>query len=82
MRIESFQCGYCRGSFTADEMMTAYRAGKCSCGGAADSWERVQTFPVRCAWCQTTIRYSPTADSHGICGACQRENFPQTVRAT
>jgi hypothetical protein len=78
MRILAWQCGGCRKAHTTAEMMRAYRAGGCECGDNG-SWERLATYPVRCAWCQTTIRYSPTADSHGICGACQRENFPQTV---
>jgi hypothetical protein len=71
-------------------MMRAYLRGGCDCGGPADSWTRVsqdRVFPVFCAWCpkkgrETVIRYATNEDSHGICGACQRENFPQTVRAT
>lgn len=82
MRIENFRCGYCHGSFTPTEMMQAYRAGKCLCGEAADSWVRVQTFPVRCGWCAEIIAWKPVVDSHGLCGDCQTKHFPKTVRAT
>ena len=46
-RIEAFRCGYCRDTFTASEMMRAYREGCCQCGEPADSWERSgQVWPI------------------------------------